>query len=296
MRAILIGITSLLLVAGCTSVNHVRDAQAAFSDAAAAENASRFEPGFASESVAASAGYAAALASVDRLESDSDALNQAKADELWGVMLAIKAMAHWRLQHWDEANAAATTARQSQQLAPRDAALMAALPGLIKNDQAVALFRSKTFSCSSATASGCGEEFQKGVALQLRSAESDLTAARRAAPPGHPVRVYLAVSTVGVLENAAHACASMRVNDTALSDTQLPLCRRSVLGLTDENAMASNRALRKELLRELCPEISQPPVRTLAEKLTLSPNEAKEACPALGGGTSAGAGMTALSG
>lgn len=67
-------------------------------------------------------------ADIDRLEEDG----------LRGNALTLRALAQWRLGLYDKARATADEGRRTagRQIHPRDAALLAALPGLIKNDQA----------------------------------------------------------------------------------------------------------------------------------------------------------------
>ena len=79
---------------GCAEINHLREAQDAFNQAAYAENALRFNPvpnsEAASLSAAARTGYASVLISLDRL--DSQEIGRLKEDKLWGNVLALKAI------------------------------------------------------------------------------------------------------------------------------------------------------------------------------------------------------------
>src|SRR5262245_65250379 len=77
------GVLCLLWLAGCAHVNHLRDAQESFSRAADAENRIAAAPSdavFRSSAAAAndagqiSAGYTAALLSLDNLEQDREAV------------------------------------------------------------------------------------------------------------------------------------------------------------------------------------------------------------------------------
>lgn len=276
MRACFVLIGALVLTTGCASVNYVREAQVAFNEAATADNAMRFDEGYATQSLSASAGYAAAVSSVERLEADNAALNRAKADKLYGVSLAIKAMSQWRLGNWDEAHKAAILAIDSDQLGTRDAVLMAALPGLVRNDQAVALFRSTTFECTSLNPVECGENFENGVVSQLKNAHLELTDARDSAPSGHPVRVYLAISTIAVWENAANACSRGRIRGAPLDDSQAALCRESFLKLTHDT--------QRGLIADLCPQLAEPLVKKLLERLPLPAEKKIEVCPELRAG------------
>src|SRR5678815_2022733 len=95
---------AVLWMAGCSSVNHLRDAQDSFNQAAAAENALRFD-GKASDALASMgalrSSYASTLRSLENLSSkDEEALRQ---DGLWGSALTLKALTQWRLGQYDRA-------------------------------------------------------------------------------------------------------------------------------------------------------------------------------------------------
>src|SRR5688572_9268208 len=129
-----------LIIAGCASTNRLREAQDAFNQAAAAENTLRFDAK-ASDAVtslgAVRSGYASALLSLDKLENSKDE-SRLRNDGLWGTALTLKALTQWRLGQFDKAIATAELAKQSasDQTYPRDQAIVAALPGLVKTDQA----------------------------------------------------------------------------------------------------------------------------------------------------------------
>jgi hypothetical protein len=164
----LIGIAALLSFgAGCAVVN-LRDAQDAFNQAAAAETLARdalepiaflsqvtpdgtklegslqgrkatsvsFDP--VTELARARAGYAAAVSIISRLEDDIRERGRLRQDKLLGVALTLKALAQWRLGLYPEAAATAERAEQEagDQIFPRDRALLKALPGLVRNDEA----------------------------------------------------------------------------------------------------------------------------------------------------------------
>ncbi len=135
------------LTTGCESVNRLREAQDAFSQAAAMENSVRLD-GFrdaapdAGESLAglssASAGYASVLLSLEQLDRKDQ--KYLRDNGLWGNVLTLKALSQWRLGNYPDALDTASKAEQeaADQLYPRDRALITALPGLIMTDQAYA--------------------------------------------------------------------------------------------------------------------------------------------------------------
>lgn len=148
-----------LLVTGCQSTNRLREAQAAFSEAARTDNhlllAALLDhpgsppnspngqafPGSAGDqdllsASATRAGYAAALLSLRQLTPRETA--QLKSDNLWGTALTLRALAQWRLGQFEEALRTVHTAEAlpGEQLHPRDLTLLEILPALVAIDHA----------------------------------------------------------------------------------------------------------------------------------------------------------------
>jgi hypothetical protein len=197
------------LAVGCASVNHLREAQESFNQAAALETQLRFDAalpegptqGPLTQSTTIQNGYASALLSLDRLEAKD--LERLKQDKLWGNVLALKALAQWKLGLLDRAR---DTAREGQQAAadqvfPRDRALLLALPGLIKTDEAFAALQrlpaAPTPEQRAATL--------KNVQLLVADAGDALDRGRGAVDPGHPVQVYLIQAKLAALRNLQSA-------------------------------------------------------------------------------------------
>lgn len=132
------------IVASCASINHLRDAQSAFNEAATAELKATFDTTTAMEDASTSdllgnwanarAGYGSALLSLDRITAKDE--NTLKTEKLWGAKLALEALCHWKLGDYEQATQTAKEAQKTDQLFPRDRALMAALPGLVMTDYA----------------------------------------------------------------------------------------------------------------------------------------------------------------
>lgn len=152
--AAFVALAVALLVAGCASVNHLREAQAAFSEASALHNqlqlATQWEAG--PEAVVTNGGaeqalqmqvlYGSALQSLRQLDADR---KQLESDGLWGVACTLKALTQWRLGLYNEAVATARQARsEGAKLLPRDDALLTALPGLVHNSEALILVKTGT--------------------------------------------------------------------------------------------------------------------------------------------------------
>ena len=218
-------ICAALFASGCSHVNHLREAQDSFNQAAKADNLVRYDDltsadlnggGPASESLSVSTGYAATIASIETLKNDSEAKRKLEADGLYGYALAIQSLAYWRLEKWEQAVSTSKDALDTRYLGPRDLALMKALPGLIKNDQAfVALTTdSSALTCTQPGVPGnrepppfenCSREVL-AVRDQLGGALCDIDTARIEAPSGHPVRNYLALSQLAAIANVMDMC------------------------------------------------------------------------------------------
>lgn len=147
-RRVLLLLIAPLLLAGCVSTNHLRDAQDAFNSASTLSNEAQLNGSrgasrdlgsmadVAAMQLQAQGLYASALHSLRAAEAHRAQLEK---DGLWGVAQTLRAMTHWRLGQFDEAVQTARVALSTQtNLHPRDAALLAALPGLVQNDEAYA--------------------------------------------------------------------------------------------------------------------------------------------------------------
>jgi hypothetical protein len=227
----------LTVIAGCQSVNHLRDAQEAFHRAAALENKLRYaanDPNSllkteASETLAevgsVQSSYAAALMSLENVDETT-----LKQDRLWGSALTLKALTQWRLGRYADALSTAETAKaNANQLFPRDAAVVEALPGLIKIDFAYARIRQmkpllkKTADISSAELEKKNKAIvQENEPILIKeikprlvgdtgeaegSAVQDLQRARAQVEPDHPVHVYLLQAQLAAFRNYAAAYA-----------------------------------------------------------------------------------------
>ncbi|RPH77368.1 MAG: hypothetical protein EHM88_17900 [Candidatus Rokuibacteriota bacterium] len=193
------------LAVGCASVNHLREAQEAFNEAVTLETTLRFDAALAegptqaqlAQNTTVQNGYASALLSLDRLESrDVDRL---KRDGLWGNVLALKALAQWRLGLTDDAQ---STARELQQTGagpvhPRDRALLLALPGLIRTDEAFAALQRVPAEPSPAQRAAT----LRNVQLLVADAGEAIDRGRGAVDPAHPVHVYLIQARLAALRN-----------------------------------------------------------------------------------------------
>jgi hypothetical protein len=174
----------LVLAAGCGSVNHLREAQDAFNQAAAAENVQRFDasPADAVVNLAAPrSGYASALLSLSKLAPNDE--KRLRQDGLWGTTLTLKALSQWRLGQFQSALASAAEAQKTaaEQLYPRDRAVLAALPGLIKTDQAYSKIQTS------------GTPFADVEALLIgdNGAVDNIQRGRDLVDKDHPVQIYL---------------------------------------------------------------------------------------------------------
>jgi hypothetical protein len=233
----LISIAALLALApGCATVN-LRDAQDAFNQAAADETRlrqaldpatflSQVTPDGAkvdgrlngrisadpvTELARVQAGYAAAVNIISRLEADIRERGRLRQDKLLGVALTLKALAQWRLALYPEAAATAERAEKEagDQIFPRDRALLKALPGLVRNDEA---FR-KIYR-------GWPENQRAAVFTEvlelLGNSHKILGEARQLVTtddPRHPVLIYLIQAQLATYQNRRDAYAHLGSTD-----------------------------------------------------------------------------------
>ena len=223
----------------CQHVNHLRDAQQSFNAAAQLENQTRLQtenaelerqlqqdPGQALASLASvQSGYGAALHSLR--QANTAKLRQ---DKLLGVALTLEALAEWRLGQYDAALATKDRAESeaSDQIYPRDAATLAALPGLIKTDLAYAqILRMGADTAANETLLVTQI---KPRLVDSQGAVSDLQAARNRIEPDHPMQVYLIQCQLAAYRNYQVAHQKARGSSPALTD---PAHRIAQTNLTD---------------------------------------------------------------
>jgi hypothetical protein len=176
-----------LVAAGCASVNRLREAQDSFNQAARF-NANASDTAASLTSVRS--GYASALLSLSKLEpKDQQSLQQ---DGLWSTALSLRALCQWRLGQYDLALNSANQAQNAatNQVYPRDKALLAALPGLIKTDQAY--FKTMTH--------GAFTDIQ-ALLIGDNGAVADLQNARAVVDKDHPVQIYLIQAELAAYRN-----------------------------------------------------------------------------------------------
>lgn len=198
------------LCAACAEVNYLRDAQDTFSETAATENALRYrihDPGSAAGAPASvRSGYASVIHSLNSL--DEQQIGKLEGDGLYAPVLVLKSMSYWRLGDDDKALATAKEAQAlgAGELGPRDEALMAAMPGLVRNDQAAR----KLQALAGADPSEREARVRSIVGL-LNSADQDIAKARAGAPPDHDVQLYLVQVQLAADKNLNDACVAYAI-------------------------------------------------------------------------------------
>jgi hypothetical protein len=201
----------LATVAGCQSINHLRDAQSAFNQAAAEDLRSSFNSGATvGESTGANlftnwvntrALYGSALISLNKIGGEDEKI--LREEKLWGTKLALEALCLWKIGNYDKAVAIAKSARDSDQIYPRDRALMTALPGFIMIDYAFDLRAAPALPPSGSVA-------RTNLVVKV----ADLTIGRDGAvdviqiarspdviEPEHPVQVFLIQAQLAAYRN-----------------------------------------------------------------------------------------------
>lgn len=215
------------LMTGCAGINRLREAQDSFNQAATAENAARLDanPADATASLASvRASYASALLSLGKISSKDE--QSLRSDGLWGTALTLKALCQWRVGQYEQAmsNAALAQASAGDQLYPRDKALLTALPGLIKTDQAYA----KIFN------SAPMQDIEE-LLIGTRGAVHDLQNARATADAKHPVQAYLIQAQLAAYRN--YTVALDRLSQHATVPVDSPARANAISQLGDLNAL-----------------------------------------------------------
>jgi hypothetical protein len=203
---VIVVLMALALLAGCgTSTNRLREAQDSFNQAAAAENALKVSQidGAGRDArpvvdiATVRSGYASTLMSLNKLEPADIA--QLKKDQLWGNVQTLRALSQWRLGNQDaavrtadETLQAAASGSAGSEVHPRDRAMLQAVRGLVKNDQAYRHIRDNQMDGVDALLVG------------PNGAMRNLAAARATAEREDPVQIYLLQAELAAYRNFTH--------------------------------------------------------------------------------------------
>jgi len=216
----------ILLLAGCAEINHLRDAQSSFNEAARLENLMKTSGGMPSDSenlrdsknlmkeTEVRAGYASAIASIDELKPEQQ--EKLKADKLWGVALTVKAMSYWRLGDYDKMEITAREIKSisDEQVYARDRAILLALPGLRRVDEAHAKLEAPINSGSSEQKAELKKKRLDAIERLVKNASDDFSEARQSVPEQHQVRAYLFQAELAGYKNLLDARAKQQGGGT----------------------------------------------------------------------------------
>ncbi len=184
-------ILAIFLLSGCVShVQELRQAQDQFNMAASLENQMKLDPRNIDASAVGSvtASYRLSLTMI------SDLIDKKKGDlekdSLLGVAYTLKALTEWRLGDYSSARTTAASGRQLPEgsLFPRDRALLDALPGLIKNDQAYQHLTEGNYPYT---------DIKRLLTESLR----DLDEGMKVGSAGENLRLFFLLSKLAVLKN-----------------------------------------------------------------------------------------------
>ena len=205
-----------LAACGVSHIQTLREAEQTFSRAAEMDNRERLEgSGAMALAGGAASGYRLAARMVSDLVVEKG--SELKQDNLLCTAYLIEAMSLWRL---GEDAAAAEAAKQGEACAPagaaqaavpRDRALLHAVPGLIRIDQADALARNGTAS---------DKEFERGK-TEIDKALDILKKAEDMVAPDHPVKGYLLISELAALRVWQVAITREKLVDPQRSQEQV---------------------------------------------------------------------------
>lgn len=220
-----------MALGACGQTGRLRDAQAAFDSAATVEDTLRlkslidldkWDASLVEITARANAGYATTINTIDSF-SDRE-IDGLRRDKLWGVALTLKALAYWRLGNYDGALQAARDAGALPQdeLMPRDRAIVAAVPALVRNAQGFAIIQRTTCAPQSTDpADPCAKERQALLDEShrlLRDAIDIYGKAGAQVPPFHPVQAYLLQGQLIAYRNLLTAENRLRFKGAQPSD------------------------------------------------------------------------------
>jgi len=193
-----------LLAGGCVShIETLRQAEQGFSRAAEMENRERYGDVRSAGAVESyTSAYRISAKSLEKLIAQNS--KELAADNLLCTAYTLHALALWRLADREDAirqskaalagACAAPGAADPRSETPRDHALLVALPGLARIDEASALLAQS----ATAPADERIKTFRR-IKADIMDAIRLLDEAERELPPGHPLRGYFALSRMGAV-------------------------------------------------------------------------------------------------
>jgi hypothetical protein len=206
MRSVRLALLAIaLLASGCVShIETLRQAEQGFSRAAELENRERYGDARSAGAVESyTSAYRISAKSLEKLIAEHS--KELAADNLLCTAYTLQALALWRLGDREGAIrqskaalagacAAPGTADQRAET-PRDHALLVALPGLARIDEASELLAK---SPGTAPPEERIKTFRR-IKADVTEASRLLDDAERELPPGHPLRGYFALSRMGAV-------------------------------------------------------------------------------------------------
>lgn len=202
-----VGVSWLLLAllpgCGTSHLQDLRTAQDVFNRAADAENRQRLAgPEGLIDLAEASSGYRVTAETVGALLDAAETREALRSDNLLCTAYTLRALSLWRLEDHDGALRAARMAGgeelggvactpdgRAASIPPRERALLAAMPALVRIEQANAL---------RGNGEARVEEFAR-IETLIGDAREDLRAARATVSGNHPVQVYLLASELAAI-------------------------------------------------------------------------------------------------
>jgi hypothetical protein len=246
------------LLTACQHVNHLRDAQNAFNTAAQLDNEIRFAADRTEDAyrhatspdqalvqlTAVQSAYATALHSIRQADPA-----KLRDDQLLGVALTLQAMSEWRLGQYTNALATRDRALQtaSDQLMPRDEAILRALPGLVKTD--LAYDRIVAMGADEAANRTLLDQTIRPRLVGPQGAIEDIAQARHTAPANHPVQIYLIQCQLAAYRNYQIAHQKAHGGNPPLTDAAHLTAQRHLAELREFGQKNDQAALTDRLLK-----------------------------------------------
>lgn len=180
----------VVLITSCSGVSHVkllREIQDEFNSVTFVENQLIIDPNSSDATILGGQSYGSILVDVTKLINEKS--EELRTDDLLGSAYTLKALTEWRLGDYKAAvNTSNKVINEKIKLFPRDHALIIALRGLIKNDQAFDHMMKKDY------------EYKDLKRLLIESVEN-INEGEQVVPSSNNVVIYLYIAKLAVLKN-----------------------------------------------------------------------------------------------
>ncbi|NAS30670.1 hypothetical protein GTQ40_06780 [Flavobacteriaceae bacterium R38] len=231
----------LVTLVSCKHIQLVTQAQDNFNKAANIENELALEIDYADISKFSNASINYEIAYNLSSKALKNHKNRLKKDGLLGTAYSIKALSAWKLGEFNKADALSKEALEELSNQPRDIALMKAIPGLIKAEQAfLKLGEDDNITIEKYN------EIKGLITNPATGALNDITNASNGLDKGHPLLTYFQLARVSMLLTLDRADLRSGQNDATFVKNEVI---KGLKGL--KNLVGCNSSTFKKFFDEL---------------------------------------------